>query len=385
MKVSIAITAYNTEKYIEKAIESILNQTYKDFELILLDDGSTDHTGEIIDKYKDYKNVRVYHQENKGIPYSKSKCVELSRGEYIVIFDSDDIAENTLIEKEVRCFEQSKNKNVGIVYSDAKIINEYDDITRESYVGKLNRMSKNPTMDLIFFPPYPMSSMMYKKEVFNKIGLYDSKYSVSSDYDLMIRMSEHFTWEYIDEKLIRYRRHENNISRMGNIQMLFNLRDMLIKYSNLFEVKNIPRTYVDKSISIITEGYETAINAEDFQEKKMAHEKVMASLNIYGVFSKLKHEGLCKNNKVDIFGYGLGGQLADEAAHFFGLEIENIYDNSGSKQGLLINNRKIKLGEELKYKRNQNCIVITSVYGEEISQQLESYGYEPNKDYFRML
>lgn len=90
-KISIIVPVYNVEKYVKKCIDSILNQTFKDFELILVDDGSTDNCGKICDEYsKDDSRVRVVHKENGGLSDSRNTGIELSRGEYLGFVDSDD-------------------------------------------------------------------------------------------------------------------------------------------------------------------------------------------------------------------------------------------------------------------------------------------------------
>ncbi|NMA48283.1 MAG: glycosyltransferase [Tissierellia bacterium] len=384
MKVSIAITAYNTEKYIQKAIESILNQTYKDFELILLDDGSTDHTGKIMDKYKDNKNVRVYHQENKGIPYSKSKCVELCRGEYIIIFDSDDIAEPTLIEDELAVFENS-GKEIGVVYSNARLINEKDDVIKESYVTPFTIMSPEPLKDIVFLQAYPMSCMMFKADVFKKVGYYNQEYRVISDYDLMIRISRYYKYHYVDKKLSRYRIHNNNISGVGNISMMLNISKILERNRDIFLLNGIPNEYINKSIEIAKEGYVQAVNAEDRELQKEIHSKTIARLFMHSKFYRLEREPSWADKIINIFGFGMAGQMALEAADFFGYKIKNIFDNNQNKADQIYQGISIKHASYLKDNKIESKIFITSQYSYEIASQLKEYGYSENEDFMAML
>lgn len=98
--VSIIVPIYNAEQYISKCIESILAQTYRDFELILVDDGSTDMCGKICDEYaKQDSRVHVIHQENKGVSAARNAGISLAKGEYIMFVDSDDFITENMLEK----------------------------------------------------------------------------------------------------------------------------------------------------------------------------------------------------------------------------------------------------------------------------------------------
>lgn len=96
--ISIIVPVYNVEKYLKKCIESVLNQTYKNFELVLVDDGSTDNSGVICDGYGDKENIVVVHKANGGLADARNKGIEVSRGEYITFLDSDDYIKSDYLE-----------------------------------------------------------------------------------------------------------------------------------------------------------------------------------------------------------------------------------------------------------------------------------------------
>ena len=100
--ISVIMTAYNTEKYIKEAIESILNQTFKDFEFIIVDDGSTDNTRLIIEEYakKDRRIKILYNKKNLGIVKSLNKAIAIAKGKYIARMDSDDVSKLNRLEKQ---------------------------------------------------------------------------------------------------------------------------------------------------------------------------------------------------------------------------------------------------------------------------------------------
>ena len=100
LKFSVLIPVYNTEKYIEECLQSVLNQTYQDFEIILVDDGSTDSSGVICDNYqKDYpEKIKVKHKENQGQLASRCVAIKEAKGDYCIFVDSDDSIKNNLLE-----------------------------------------------------------------------------------------------------------------------------------------------------------------------------------------------------------------------------------------------------------------------------------------------
>lgn len=113
--ISILMPAYNVEKYINMAIDSVLNQTFKDFELIIINDGSTDNTGEIVENYKDRDSrISVYHTENRGLSSARNLALSYARGEYVTFIDSDDAVKEDYLE----CLYQNAEKyNADVVFS----------------------------------------------------------------------------------------------------------------------------------------------------------------------------------------------------------------------------------------------------------------------------
>lgn len=114
IKVTIIITNYNKEKYLLESIESALNQTYQSFELLIIDDGSTDNSKEVIEKYREYSNVIIEYQENNGVIYTRNRAIGLAKGKYILQLDGDDKLHPNYLKWAVPVLEAKKN--VGIVY-----------------------------------------------------------------------------------------------------------------------------------------------------------------------------------------------------------------------------------------------------------------------------
>ncbi|MDD2243690.1 MAG: glycosyltransferase family A protein [Dysgonamonadaceae bacterium] len=121
--VSVIIPAYNAEKYLEETVKSVLNSSYKSIEIILMDDGSTDKTGEIADSLtKTYLNISSYHQVNKGVSAARNEAIKLSSGKYILPLDADDLISIDYIEKAVTVLEN--NPDVKVVYGCAQFFGD---------------------------------------------------------------------------------------------------------------------------------------------------------------------------------------------------------------------------------------------------------------------
>jgi len=208
--ISVIEPFYNCRQYIQHATTSILNQTYSNFELILIDDGSTDDTAAEILKFND-KRIRLIRQENKGLAESLNFGLKIAKGEFIARQDGDDISHPQRFEKQLDYF--SKNKNTALVGTWSKII---DNDGKET-----GRFHKHPTedlelkFDLFFDNPFVHSSVMFRKEVIEKSGLYNTKiHSLVQDFEYWFRISRNYNIANIGEVLHEYREQKKSISRI---------------------------------------------------------------------------------------------------------------------------------------------------------------------------
>lgn len=245
-KVSVIIPTYNYGKYIEKAIDSVLAQTYKDFEIIVVDDGSTDNTREIIQtRYKD--KVRYFYQENKGAPVARNKGIKESKGEYLAFLDQDDLFHPLNLEKKVDFLDS--NSEFGWVYSDYTGITEpgfkkpTGNITRKGSAAKYKisgHISKQLIEGYLLSTP---STVMIRRNVIDKAGCFDEKISHLEDYDLWLRISYWFPIGFIDQELCTVLYHKNSSSSM------FDDRDKY--YSSRIRINHkIETMYPDLAVSI---------------------------------------------------------------------------------------------------------------------------------------
>ncbi len=182
--VSVVMCVYNDERYLGKSIESILKQTFTDFELIIVDDGSTDKTAAILDsiKQKDSR-IKVFHKENTGTTASANFGISKARGKYIARLDSDDISYPNRLQTEVEILEH--NSDVGLIGGGADMIDQDGNI-----IGTRNIITKNPKRTLLFRNIFQQSDVMFRKSVFEALGGYREKFKNGEDYDMWLRISE---------------------------------------------------------------------------------------------------------------------------------------------------------------------------------------------------
>lgn len=202
VKVSIIIPVYDGEKYIREAVDSALNQTYKDFEIIVIDDGSKDNTPNILETYG--SKIKWKSQENKGQASAINEGINMAEGKYIAYLDADDVCLPERFENQVKYLDE--HFNVGLVFSDRYQINEN---------GKIQRIMKSRPHDnfvLLQDNYIPRSSVMHKRECLDEVGLFDESITGGDDLDMWIRISEKFEMGYIGKPLIKYRVHKENIS-----------------------------------------------------------------------------------------------------------------------------------------------------------------------------
>ena len=211
--ITVLMPVYNGEDYLKEAIESILNQTFKDFEFLIINDGSTDKTLEILQSYYDSRIKTINNEKNIGLTKSLNKGLHLSRGQYIARMDADDISLPKRL-KEQKNF-MDKNPEIGIVGAWIKTIG-----TQIGYVQKYPSDPEEIRMSLLFRGQLAHPSVMLRKSLVKKYNLYyDSNFKYSQDDELWIRASRYFPITNIEKVLLLYRIHEKRVSEVyHNIQ-----------------------------------------------------------------------------------------------------------------------------------------------------------------------
>lgn len=236
--VSVVMSVYNAQWTLAFAIDSVLQQTYSNFEFIIINDGSTDNTFYILNKYKSQDSrIIVIDQKNQGLTKSLNVGINVAKGEYIARQDADDISLRCRLEKQIhflenrkdvvllgaRAFEISKNKKVIGRFYDEEDINEVVFL-------------KNPIVH---------TSAFFRKNIFQEIGLYNEKFLVSQDFEAWIRLAEVGRIAMLDDVLVEYHIHEGSVSstkrlaqcvnsyraRKNRVNFMKNINLLLYQYS----------------------------------------------------------------------------------------------------------------------------------------------------------
>jgi glycosyltransferase involved in cell wall biosynthesis len=200
--VSIIIPAFMLEKYIKETIDSVLWQTFQDFEIIVVDDGSTDGTGEKVLEYKDPR-IKYHYQKNSGRPACpRNKGISLSKGDYLAFVDGDDIWLPQKLERQIECFK--RNNDLGFVFTNAIMFNA------EGEIGIFNkrRIESGYIFKDLFMRAFIInSSVMASRRCLEDVGGFDEEPSVRAieDYDLWLRISYKYPISFIKEPLTKYR------------------------------------------------------------------------------------------------------------------------------------------------------------------------------------
>ncbi len=231
------MASYNCEEYIGETIESIIQQTISDWELILIDDASMDNTREIIRKFKDARIKYIRNKENKGLAASLNIGLKEAKGEYICRIDSDDIMYINRLEKQLLYLEN--NKEIAIVGSNLHLFGE----EFEETVTTFPQSSKKLFAYLPFYSPLPHPTWMIRRSAFADSDLkYDETFRTSQDYEflyrLFIRGGKIFC---IKEPLVKYRMSNDSISHKGKKADLntFRVQKQIVKLLHISLSDNI--------------------------------------------------------------------------------------------------------------------------------------------------
>ncbi len=230
--ISVIMPVYNAGDYLVKAIESILTQTYKNFELIIINDHSTDNSWEIIKKYqkrypKKIKAINLKKNINRGGDACANIGISKAKGKYIARMDADDIAHPKRLEKQVAFLE--KNNQIFLVGTNAKVIDNKGKIIGEKIVPTTH---KDIYQSFFTFNPIIHPSAMYRRIIHRKRFFYPKKFSANNDYYIFFKMAcQGYQFANLKDKLISYRIHENNDTFKNMKTKFFNtLKTRLIMF-----------------------------------------------------------------------------------------------------------------------------------------------------------
>jgi len=204
--VSIIIPTHNRAHFIGEAITSVLEQTFTDFEIIIVDDGSTDNTEEVISHFPD-KRVIYIKQENKGRSYARNVALRLSRGHYIAFLDSDDLYLPTKLRLQVDYLDT--NPKIGMIYTSAYCIDDAGNLLKDKYFASVSGQIYN---SIAFFRPVTITlpTVMVRREVIDSVGDFDEKMHRFEDTDMWRRISKATYIDALSEYTCKLRTHSDN-------------------------------------------------------------------------------------------------------------------------------------------------------------------------------
>ncbi len=229
--VSINLCCYNSDPYLRETLDSIINQSYKNWELVIIDDGSTDSTGEIVSEYTERGfPIRYYYQENKGLGYARNRAIELSKGDFIAFIDHDDLWLSKKLERQVRLFEE--RDDIDFIYTNFFCL--------KNGVKKIYFRKPNPEgrvfREFLYTNFAALLTVMIRRssvEAFSEF--FDVNLKLCEEYEFFMRVLYNSKAGYIKEPLAIYRIHKD----MGSLKLIerwpYEMAYILNKFSQLYK------------------------------------------------------------------------------------------------------------------------------------------------------
>lgn len=218
-KVTVIVPTYNYGHYLEGCIESLVCQTYRDLEILIIDDGSEDNTREIVELFSDERIIYIY-KKNSGLSAARNTGIENISGNYVLFLDSDDLISKEYIESQVEFLE--KNSDIDISIGLNKFFYKKKHYTDLDCNGSWRLYYKNFSSHILFFNLAPPHSYFYRRNVVKEVGLFDVTLKACEDYDYILRChAKKFSFGRNSKALVYYRRHQTSMSANKDRQYFF--------------------------------------------------------------------------------------------------------------------------------------------------------------------
>ena len=280
--VSVVIPAYNAARFVHGAIESVLAQTAQDFEIIVVDDGSKDHTSSAVEPYLADSRVRYFSQQNRGLPGARNAGAKISHGEYLAFLDADDfLAPNALESMEKRF------KETGAAWLNVGVLK----LEGERRTVRHPRIPDGDLLLAILEDDFITRSPFYPRKEFFAIGMYDEAIRMREDWDINIRMiAASRPFALLDEPLYLYTRTEGSITT-SNLHKLFFYTEKLLRkhHKSLADAgnKEVSRLYASNMWLLSRRNF---YEARNFRETfRCLRESMRYDLSLYRLLHPLIH------------------------------------------------------------------------------------------------
>ncbi len=292
-KISVVMPVYNGEKYLRETIDSILNQTFADFEFIIINDASKDSTEEIIKSYEDDRIVYLINEQNLGVAGTLNRGLDAAKGEYIARIDADDIAMPQRFEKQVAFMDA--HPDVGLCGSCVRIFEE-DGAERDFIYSEHDGALR---VDMLFNCPFAHPSIMLRKSILDKHNLfYNTKYEKAEDYRMWYDMMKVSKGHNLQEPLLRYRHHQGQVTKVNAKEQKIVVTEMRkVMYATLnldtdaylevfTKICNGVREFEEEEYAKIREWMKKTLSADNQYDKKIL-KKILTIIN-YNIHKQSK-------------------------------------------------------------------------------------------------
>ena len=207
-RVSVIIPVYQGDRFLAEAVESVLNQNFTDYEIIVIDDGSTDNSHAVLQPY--YNSIHYVFQKNQGVAAARNRGIQIAKGELIAFLDQDDFWLSDKLALQVACFESQPN--LGMVNSGWQIVNQQGDL-----LGKVEPWHQLPNLNLeawVLWKPVLPSTLMFKRKWLEQVGGFNPQFYQAPDVDLVLRLALiGCQADWVCQTTVSYREHPENSSR----------------------------------------------------------------------------------------------------------------------------------------------------------------------------
>ena len=273
MKISVIVTSFNQKHYLVQAIESVINQTFKPFEIIVADNHSVDGSVDLIQAYVDRfpgRIVGLFREERVALPKNKNEALEMVRGDLVTILDGDDRFLPRKLELEMETYQN--HPEARIVHSNFFFIDESGRRT-----GTWLAENQTPPTRDVFREAFAGSDIyrneLVATECFEEVGVFDEELQIYEDWDMQIRLTKRFMTAYCPHPLVEYRLHSQGISRSAGSLHLMLMKKVHAKNAHLLhDLNQDDRVFVEKELSKIfaATAQRAAWEAMDGQDRRLA-------------------------------------------------------------------------------------------------------------------
>lgn len=237
--IDVIIPVYNGQDFIASALDSVNAQTLAPNRIIIVNDGSTDDTTNILQHYHSSIPISVINKKNGGLSSARNRGIEASGAEYIAFLDADDVWKNTKLEKQCSIFKTSHVKRLGVVYCDYYIIDDTGNRLPNYPTFKLDTTVRGDVFTHLLGGNKVSSSgsgVLIKKECFATVGKFDERLPAAEDWDMWLKLAREYGFDYTTSKLVGIRRHSTNMSNSA-VKLNIGLMLVLNKYTDI-AIKN---------------------------------------------------------------------------------------------------------------------------------------------------